>query len=66
MGPGEEGHSSEPKSKQATTDWATGAANGGVPCCEDCADSEMTCSPWLVRAMRCMMHDESAREMAKV
>lgn len=54
------------KARRLPTTEPTGAANGGVPCCEDCADTEMTCSPWLVRAMCCMMHDESAREMARV
>lgn len=67
MEPGEEAPSSELKSKESCRQTApTGATNGGVPCCKDRADFEMTCRPWLVRAMRCMMHDESAREMARV
>lgn len=53
------------KARKLPTTAPTGAANGGVPCCKDCADSEMTCSPRLVKAMCCMTHDESAREMAR-
>lgn len=40
----------------------TSTANGGVPCCEGSAEFEMACRRWLVRAVCCMMHDQSARE----
>lgn len=57
----------EPKSKKATDGCANRSSQRwGAMLQRLCsADSEMTCSPRLVRAMWCMTHDESAREMAR-